>query len=176
MSKDSDGDNTYRVVLLTNSGEIPLTLGTSDAGEKQKNAARINAFIDNFEEISLHVQQDDRESVYFLGAISGLLGGGLAFGSLHREFIISCTFDKALGLVRLKRQTLLRTKVTEWRLREINQIDVKEKMDSDGDKMYSVWLNLKSGEHISLSLQGITDKQNNQKIAECICQFLNSKT
>lgn len=176
VSKVSDGDNTYRVVLLTKDGEIPMSLGTSDAGEKQKNAARINAFIDNPEEISLHVQQDDRESVYFLGGICGLVGGGLVFGSLlYGEFIVSYTFDKALDLVKLKRQTLLHTKVTELSLREINQVDIKEKTDSEGDKTYSVWLNLKSGEHISLSLQGITDKQNNQKIAECIRQFLNPK-
>lgn len=176
VSKDSDGDNIYRVVLLTNSGEIPITPGTSDAGEKQKNAARINAFIDNSEEISLHVQQDNHESVYLVGGIFVLVGGGLVFGSLlYREFIVSYTFDKALDLVRLKRQTLFHTKVTELSLREINQVDIKEKTDSDGDKTYSVWLNLKSGEHISLSLQGITDKQNNQKIAECIRQFLNSK-
>ena len=176
VSTDSEGDNTYGVVLLTNSGEISMSVGTSDADEKQKNAARINAFINNPEEISLHVQQDNREFGYLLGGISGLIGAGLMFGSLlYREFIVSYTFDKALDLVRLKRQTFLHTKVTELSLREINQVDIKEKTDSDGDKTYSVWLNLKSGEHISLSLQGITDKQNNQKIAECIRQFLNPK-
>ena len=176
VSKDSDGDNNYGVVLLTNSGEIPMGLETFDADETQKNAARINAFINNPEEISLHVQQDDHEFGYLLGGLSGLVGAGLMFGSLlYREFIVSYTFDKALDLVRLKRQTLFHTKVTELSLREINQVDIKEKTDSDGDKTYSVWLNLKSGEHISLSLQGITDKQNNQKIAECIRQFLNPK-
>jgi len=174
VSKDSDGNNIYQVVLLTNSGEISMSVGTSDADEKQKNAARINAFINNPEEISLHVQQYDHEKfVYIVKGIFGLFGG-LMFGLLlYREFIVSYTFDKALDLVRLKRQTLCRTKVTELSLREINQVDIKEKTDSDGNKTYSVWLNLKSGEHISLSLQGITDKQNNQKIAECIRQFLN---
>jgi hypothetical protein len=113
---------------------------------------------------------------YLLGGILALVGGGLVFGSLlNAEFLVSCTFDKALGLVRLKQQTLRRTKVTEWRLREINQVEVKEHTDSDRDNTYSVWLNLRSGGHIPVSLQSITDKQGNQKMAECIRQFLNLK-
>jgi hypothetical protein len=176
VNKDSDGD-TYRVVLLTNSREVPFTsVWSSSAGGKQKNADRINAFIGNPGEISLRVQQDDRWFAYPFGGIFALVGGGLVLGSLlNGEFIVSFTFDKTLGLVRLKRQTLRRTKVTEGRLREINQVDVKEETNSDGDKTYSVWLNLRSGEHIPLPLQGITDKQGNQKMAECIRQFLNLK-
>ncbi|MBD0347275.1 MAG: hypothetical protein ICV63_21120 [Coleofasciculus sp. Co-bin14] len=113
---------------------------------------------------------------YFFGGILALVGAGLVFGSLlNAEFIVSCTFDKALGLVRLKQQTLRRTKVTEWRLREINQVEVKEHTDSYGEKTYSVWLNLSSGGHIPVSLQSITSQEGNQKMAECIRQFLNLK-
>lgn len=176
VNEDSNGD-TYRVVLLTNSGEVPFTpVWSSGSGGKQKNADRINAFIGNPEEISLRVQQDDRWFAYPFGGIFALVGGGLVFGSLlYGEFIVSCTFDKALGLMRLKRHTLRCTKVTEWKLQEINQVEVKEHTDSDGDKTYSVWLNLRSGENIPLLLQSITDKQGNQKMAEYIRQFLNLK-
>jgi len=110
---------------------------------------------------------------YLLGGIFVLVGGGLVFGSLlNAEFIVSCTFDKALGLVRLKRQTLRRTKVIEWKLREINQVEVKEYTDSDGDKIYSVRLNLSSGGHIPLPLHPSTNKEDIQKMAECFSQFL----
>ncbi len=176
VNQDSDGD-TYRVVLLTDGGEVPFTwVWSSGTGGKQKNADRINAFISNPGEISLRVQQDDRWFAYPFGGLFALVGAGLVFGSLlNGEFIVSFTFDKALGLVRLKQQTLRRTKVTEWRLREINQVEVKEHTDSDGDKTYSLTLNLRSGEHIPVPLQSITSQEGNQKMAECIRQFLNLK-
>jgi hypothetical protein len=80
VDESSDGD-TYRVVLLTNDGDVPFTpICSSGAGEKQKNVNLINAFIGNTEKTFLRVQQDDRLSAYFLGGIF-LIGGLILLGS-----------------------------------------------------------------------------------------------
>ena len=77
------GGGTYRVVLLTDGGEVPFTTASSSgAEEKQENADRINAFIANPGKTSLRVQQDDRWFVYIFGGIFILLGGGVVTGQL----------------------------------------------------------------------------------------------
>jgi hypothetical protein len=76
VSTSSKGGSGYRVVLLTDGGEVPFTIASSSgAEEKQENADRINAFIANPGKTSLRVEQDDRWSAYFFGGMFILLGG-----------------------------------------------------------------------------------------------------
>ncbi len=76
VNKSSKGD-TYRVVLLTDAGQVSFTTASSSgAEEKQKNADQINAFIANSGKTSLRVQQDDRWIAYPFGGFFILLGGG----------------------------------------------------------------------------------------------------
>jgi len=174
-NEDSD-ENTYRVVLLTTStGEVPFTsIWSSGTEEKQENADRINAFIHNPRETSLNIQQDERWPHYLVGGIFLLVGGGLLLHLLlYGKLIVSCTLDKTQGLIRLQQRNLRRTKVTEHRLREINQVEVEAKRDSDGDQTYSVRINLRSGESIPLTFWGINNEEVNQRMAKCIREFLN---
>lgn len=81
---ESHKGDTYRVVLLTDSGKVPFTTAwSSGAVEKQKNADQINAFIGNPGKASLRVQQDDRWFAYPFGGIFILAGAGVVLGSLR---------------------------------------------------------------------------------------------
>lgn len=71
------GGGGYRVVLLTDDGEIPfISAWNPSVQEKQKKADLINAFIGNPRETSLRVQQDERWSAYSVGGFL-ILGGGI---------------------------------------------------------------------------------------------------
>ncbi|MEQ9233442.1 hypothetical protein [Coleofasciculus sp. E2-BRE-01] len=63
-------NNTYRVILLTKEDRIPLTQGYS-MGErkKQEKANQINAFVENTQQISLTIRQDDRWLGYSFGGM-----------------------------------------------------------------------------------------------------------
>ncbi|MCA1992417.1 MAG: hypothetical protein LDL41_10325 [Coleofasciculus sp. S288] len=114
-----------------------------------------------------------------------MVGGWILFSGfnlfkilLYGEFRVSYTFDKSLGLLKMKRQTLRGIKITEWQLKEISQTEIAERIHKDNDgtyTMYSIKLKLKSGEYIPVHLPGVTNGQKNQEMAECIRQFLNLK-
>lgn len=83
VNESSKGD-TYRIVLLTDGGQVLFTTASSSgAEEKQNNADQINAFIGNPGKTSLRVQQDDRWFAYPFGGIFILLGGAGVLGSLR---------------------------------------------------------------------------------------------
>lgn len=112
---------------------------------------------------------------FLLGGFVSLISTGIVFSFLTGDYISTCTFDKERGLMSLKHRSLRRTQVTERMLQEIEQVEVTEEKDSEGDKTYTLRLNLKSGEHIPLSIVFTTKKKVYQKRAECIRQFLNLK-
>ena len=64
VNEDSDGD-TYRVVLITENGRIPLSeVYSSGERGKRARANQINAFLSNPEQMSLRIQQDHRWFAY----------------------------------------------------------------------------------------------------------------
>lgn len=76
--RNTDGDFSYRVMILTSSGNLPLTSGFS-AGfiSKQSKVDRINQFIRQKDIATLSLRQDDRGLRYLLGAVFTLWGGGV---------------------------------------------------------------------------------------------------
>jgi hypothetical protein len=167
-SIDSDGD-TYRVIILTTSGEIPFT-SYSGSGEDQKQeiASRINQFVRNPGETTLSVQQDDRFSAYLLGGIFSAIGLFLLVSSGQ---IVTCLSDKTLGTLTLKKQGLFSTKVTEHQIQEIADILVEESTDSDGCT-YRVSILMKSGKRQALTNYYSSGKKSKQETADCLRRFL----
>lgn len=78
-NSDSDGD-TYRVVLMTNEGAIPMT-GSSDSryGSKQELAGKINNFLSNPNERFLLAEQKSWWVLYLIGGVFLLPGIAVAF-------------------------------------------------------------------------------------------------
>jgi hypothetical protein len=168
VSQDSEGENTYNVTLLTQQEDIPLSLYSSS------DADQINAFIGYPAKTSLSLKIDLGQSSYFMGVILMLFGGLALLTSLLTKFTQTYIFDKDQGLMNLEERALFGSKVKDYKLQEINLVEAKEKTDIDGDKTYCVRLNLISGERIVLSSYS-TGKEQQQKMAESISQFLNLK-
>ncbi len=68
--RSSDGDRTYRVVLITSEGTFPLSPSfSSGRTDKERTAREIRSFINTNTEISLYIEQDDRLFIYLIGGV-----------------------------------------------------------------------------------------------------------
>jgi hypothetical protein len=159
---------TYRVVLITKSGNIPLNnIYSSGFGVKhQENSDRINRFISNPEQISLHIQQNDRWFAYLGGSVFALAGGVIIYSSLIAKSLTSCIFDKKADRVWLKQRNVFRSEMRELTLRYIKEVRVTKVKD----KTYSTNLILMSGEEIPLEVSNLAS--NYYKVSESINKFL----
>ncbi len=80
---DEDGSETYRVVLHTELGEVPLTdYYSSGRDDKRQNTDRINAFLDDAGARALTVSQDDRFFAALFGGLFACAGGLVAVGGV----------------------------------------------------------------------------------------------
>ena len=171
-SESSDGD-TYRLLLKTERGEVPLTeVYSSGRRGKSRKAALINAFVSNPSQTSLTIQQDDRWFAYPFGGIFVLAGGGIIIGSLSMDLITIYDFDRRMGQLSLTQRGLFRTKVTEQMLHEIQQVQLQTQVDSDGDTTYSASFKLRSGEEMPLPLPGVSGKSGYEDVTNRMRKFL----
>jgi hypothetical protein len=86
--------------------------------------------------------------------------------------IMTCTFDKSLNNMTLKRQKLLKTKKIERSIEGISGIKL-EVMIGDNSGLYRVSIMLDSGECVPLTSAYTSNLQDNRKKAEDIATFLN---
>lgn len=167
-STSSDTD-TYRVALLTSDGKIPFPVIYSSGYEtKQTTASRIDVFVLNPGEAFLAIHDDSRWFAYPFGAL--FVAAGLFVVSMGQA--VTCTFDKTLGRMSLKRQGLLGTKVIERSHREILATRVEVSTDGEGDSTYRVSLALVSGDPLPLTSYYTGGKESQQQAVDCIQRFL----
>ncbi|MGD1907331.1 MAG: hypothetical protein ACFB0C_15285 [Leptolyngbyaceae cyanobacterium] len=82
-SRDSDGDSTYQVILLTPKDEIPLaSVRSSGARDKRQKAEQINQFLASPQQQTLTIVQDNRGLAYGLGGLFAVVGLGVIITSL----------------------------------------------------------------------------------------------
>ncbi len=170
VNRTSDG-GSYRIALITKNKTIPFTfLYHSGTGKYQK-AKQINAFLNNPQQMSLKIQEDDRWLAYPLGGVFALVGGGIIFGSLMWKIPTSCIFDKSSNLVYWNKKNLFQSETREQRLDEIREVKVIETNYSiNDDKIYKLVLSLRSSQQISLSITG--SQSDLAQLAESINLFL----
>ncbi len=167
-SSSSDGD-TYRVALLTRDGNIPLTSIYSSGYEaKQASASRVDAFVSNPGEALLTVRDDSRWFAYPFGGI--FVAAGLFVVSVTQ--VVTCSFDKTLGCMVVKRKGLFKTELLEHRLREVLDVQVEDSTDSDGDQTYRVRFLLACGDRLPLTSYYSSGRESKQEAVNCICKFL----
>ncbi|NEQ97222.1 MAG: hypothetical protein F6K30_10940 [Cyanothece sp. SIO2G6] len=83
VSEDSDSNDIYRVVLRTETGNVPFSaVYSSGRSGKQQKAEQINAYLNNVNQKVLTIQQDDRIFGYVFGGIFGLSGVAMMGSSL----------------------------------------------------------------------------------------------
>ncbi len=79
--RDSDGDYTYKVMLITDEGRIPLSnVSTSDRSSHRKEAGKINNYVNSYDE-NLQIEESGTFVKIFGFAFAGI-GGLMLLGSL----------------------------------------------------------------------------------------------
>ena len=159
----------YRVLLLTQTEKIPLTLyGTTNHEPQDAIAAEINAYLNNPHETSLLIAWDNRWLAYILGGIFIVVG---LFAELSK--IITITFDKVVGELKIERQGLLGTQVIEHPLEDIVEIKLNTSSYFNSKTvLYQVVLRLRSNENLLLTPNSSKGKTRKQEMVEEIKNFL----
>jgi len=159
----------YRVMLITPTERIPLSLyGTSNRETPEAIAVKINDFLSHPHLSELTVKQDNRWFFYLVGSL--LVMAGLV-AELSR--VITMTFDKVVGCLRIERQNLLGTEEVEYSLEEI--VGVKLCCCCyyySKTIFYQVVLELSSGDNLLLSANSSWDQTRKQKCVDEIADFL----
>lgn len=175
--KDENGKISYRygVLLQTIEGNVPFTeyyFGNEyNYEERQELISQINAFIENPSQTSLTVQQDDR----LTGFVGLCISGFFFFLSLLIMAlcpVITCSFDKELDRMTIKRQRWFGEKILEYSINEISDVKVEDSSTDDGS-VYRVTLTLSSGENVSPTRSYTSGFEEKQYIAKLIKSFLN---
>jgi hypothetical protein len=169
---DNEGNTSYEVVILTQKGEVLLP------NNNPYDALQINDFVKKSKTTDLRSDYDNR------WIVTGILLFILLFlfrdfasvgSSLYNMTVVETyMFDKTLDKLIHHRRSCLGTKVRKYTLREIVDVRVEEKTESDGDI---------SGYRISLLLMGSkgiifrdsffkTNKEDAQELAKTITNFL----
>ncbi|MBD0335605.1 MAG: hypothetical protein ICV62_08955, partial [Cyanobacteria bacterium Co-bin13] len=168
--RNSDGDYTYRVVLTTDQGLVPLTNAYSSGnGFHQNRAAQINQFIQTPTASSLRIHQDDR----WLGLLFLLLfsGSGIAL-TLFVGKVVTCDFDKGMGQLTFTQRGLLKTETIRHPLHHLVGVTLQRSSGSKGGYTYRVAMVLKSGETLPLTSYYDSGKRDKEKTADTIRSFL----
>lgn len=169
-SSDSEGD-TYKVVLHTSNGDIPLTSYSSSAYKShQRTADQINAFISDASQPSLSVKKDSRMLVYILGAVFA----GIGLLTLLLTGQITVDLDRSKGLATLKRRSLITSSNEEILLGDLVGADVETSHSHDGNT-FRVALLQRSGQRTPLTGYYSSGYKGKQKLAEEINNFLQGR-
>lgn len=138
QSRDNDGDITYRVMLVTGGGEVPLTSYTSSGyGKKASTADQINAFVQG-RASNLSIRQGGTVGMIVSGVF--LIFSLILIVSGIQSRFTSWTFDLAKGLVTQHKETLTGIHNRSYPLDDIESVSVGRSRDSDGDSTYRVEL------------------------------------
>jgi|GEM_PF-959205 len=171
--RDSDGDRTYQVVLELQSDDLSFTpYSSSGASHHRAQAARINAFIADPNQLTLTVREDTRFwGLLFFVAFGG--GGGL----LLLSKVVVCDFDKSMGQLRLTRNGLLGHEEHQYRLQDIIQAQLQRSSGGSSRRgrnqaTYRVAIVLRSGESVPLTSYYSSGRSDKQRTVEQLRQFL----
>ena len=170
-SRDDDGDLTYRVMLVTGEGRVPLT-GSLSSGYSSKAdmVAEISTFLEDREQRTLEVTQSGTMGALF-SLIFVLVGGGVILGGIN-TMGLSWILDKRLDVVVKERRAWGRTKAEQYPLRLVTGARVGESHDSDGGSTYRVELLMASGETLPLTTFYTSGRKGKAETVAAIRQFL----
>jgi hypothetical protein len=169
-SYNSDGDTTYRVVILTGQGPIPFTESySSGLANYRQQASEINQFVQMPTTPSLHLHQSN--AWFGLIFLIGFGGVGLAI-VLFGGKVMTCDFDKSMGQLTLTQRGLLGAKTIQHPLHHLSGLRLEQSRGSKGGYTYRLALLLKSGETLPLTSYYDSGRRGKEKMAEQVCNFL----
>lgn len=168
-TRGEDGDE-HQIILITNQDRIPFPgAHLSTYMQKRKTLNRINAFLQNPDQVSLKVQQDDRWFVISFGVSFTLFGSYFVYSFFAAKILNICVFDKHSGQLYLKKGNILNSEIIKYPLHEIIEATVSEEK-SDGDVIYTTQLRFISDKPLPLEISGSRTKH--YRIAQSINQFI----
>jgi hypothetical protein len=166
-SSDSDG-TSYRVMLVTQEGNVPLTSSYSSNYSQQLNIVReINAFLGNREQRTLEVESSGTFSLVF-GLVFVFVGVGVLYAGI-RAFNLLWIFDREVGVLMKVRNG---NAEAEYPLSTISGVHVGVSRDSDGADTYRVELSLQTGERVPLTSFYSSGRRGKVRAAQAIRDFL----
>lgn len=170
-SRDSDDDITYKIILETNQGNVPLTSYYSSGYEsKARFVEDLNALLDVNTEQSFSLTYDSPGPL-IMPIIFTVLGLQLViFGFMGRENIWQ--INKIDRLMTHKRRTFLGLKIDQYSLDDIVDVTVASSQDSDGDSTFRISFTTNSGEYIPMTSWFTSGYSRKAEAAALITEFL----
>lgn len=170
------GGTTYAVMLSTGLGIVQLnSYYGGDRQPKEMIAAQINAFVDNPNQLSLQVQQDDRPWMLLFGGLPLVLGAVLGVAVCR---ITRCDLDKTTEKLRIARWGVQGIQVSEYPLHQVVAADLITRIRRYKGKLhttYRISFRLMNGKQIHLNYFFAEDKQR-AEVASALSKFLATRS
>lgn len=169
-SRDSDGDITYRVMLETGDGDVPLTTYTSSGyGKKGSVADEINRFVEG-RDPTLTVRQGGMLGIV-ISTVFLILSLLMIVGGVQSRFT-NWTLDLPEGTLTQHKETLTGVRNRTYALDDIQYANVGRSRDNDGDTTYRVELFSNQEGPIPLSAWYSSGYRKKKRAVDVIQQYL----
>lgn len=167
--------NGYRITLVTEQGNIPLTTTYISRFEPEYQSLltivdRIDFFIEKSLEDSLTIQQDEKLLGYIGFVISGFFGL-LVLLLIATAPCITFSCDREADSVTIERRNFFGKKTFQEKVSNITAVEVEEQ-NGEESTTYRINLLLKTGKHLPLTYFFTSGWQEKQQIANCLKKFL----
>jgi hypothetical protein len=147
--RDSDGDLLYRVVFLTDEGQVPLTSSwSSGSGSKARFVQEVDAFVQDAEARTVEVAQRGTTGLLFslVFVVIGILGCGLGIRTLLTTWI----FDRTQRAVVRQVAGLTGVRAIEYDLDDVIDVQVQHSQGRSSRGSSRPVLFFRSGEIVPL--------------------------
>lgn len=148
VSRSSDGDDTYRVVLLIDGQGVPVTgYYSSGRSSKSQMVQTIELFLRDADQASLEIHQDGGYFGLFFGGIFVVVGLATMFSMARLGRFRFCISENSFTL---KTSSIMNKNYEFFELNVIDSVEVQDFVGNKGSN-YRVVLTLKSGDEIPLT-------------------------
>ncbi|MEA5514120.1 hypothetical protein [Nodularia sp. UHCC 0506] len=160
---------TYRLLLLTNKGEVsPISTDISDQIRVKNWGEKIDIFLKDTQQENLFIEYDHRLFDYLFAGI--FASGGLV--ALLSGKVVVCKIDKTLGKLTLEKYGLLGNSQAEYSISQIRGVTLQKSRNSKGGTTYRVALFMHSGEYIPFTGYYSSGFRHHQQTADHISEFI----
>lgn len=166
---------SYKVVLQTSQGTVPLGTSSSSRATKDRLATEFNTFLSTPQASLNQLHGDQRNTSFFIGLL--VAGGGLFW--LLRCKTYHCTVDKLRNTLSIQRRSLTNTETITHPLHTVVGTEVETRTRTNKGKTTTVGrvlLMLKSGDRIPVSENYSSNLALQNTTADTIRTYLNDTT
>lgn len=168
-SRDSDGNAIYRVIFVTDTGNVPLTsYSSSGYNNKARLSQQINAFIQNAVQRSLDVKL--AMEWWILIFLFLFTGAGIIMILLAKTTGIELI--RSQGMIRILKDGLFGSRQEEHSLHEVEGVDLEWSRGSRGGATYRIAFHLVDGGELLLSRWFSSGRKDKQAAVEAMNKFL----